>query len=322
MRTYICNAIDSIKNQKQSYDKQFIRYPKHYITYIIMTWTNYHGHSNYCDGKGSIESYVLKAIEKNIAILGISSHAPVPFDISWTMKEEKLHAYLSEIQELKEKYKDQIELLTSLEIDYIAGKSGPDTKLIQSALLDYKIVSVHFVDFLLNGDPWSIESNAQVFERGLQEVFHGDVVAAVKRFYEVTRHVSKTKQFDIIGHFDRIKLQNLSKPFFDEKSKWYMHEIEQTLQTFVDNNIIVEINTKMLYKKDHHLLFPGIEHFEMMKSLGVKVTINSDAHRPEDLTSGFEYVAKELKKAGYTKTTEFIDGGWEQVAFSEKGILL
>ncbi len=287
-----------------------------------MLWTNYHGHCEYCDGKGPIEAYVRTAIEKGMPILGISSHAPLPFGLSWTMKEQNLPSYLQEIEALKEQYAGQIQLLTGLEIDYIPGISGSDTDLLRGTALDHTILSVHFVDFLASGAPWSIESrDVQHFEQGLQELFDNDIKAAVQRFYHLTREACRTQSFDIIGHFDRIKLQNLSKPFFDENETWYVQEIEQTLQTFVEHNIIVEINTGKMNRKKN-LTFPSVAHFQRMKSLGVQVTINSDAHRPEDLTQGFEYVAKALREAEITHTMELIDGSWQEVALSEKGLLI
>lgn len=286
-----------------------------------MLWTNYHGHCQYCDGKGPIASYVRTAIERNMPVLGVSSHAPLPFGLSWTMDEQDLPHYLQEMADVKEHYAGQITLLTGLEIDYIPGISGSNTALIEKAALDYKIISVHFVDFLNSGKPWSIESSVQTFEKGLLELFDNDIQAAVRRFYHLTRQACTTQQFDIIGHFDRIKLQNVSKPFFDEKAPWYVQEIEHTLQTFVENNIIVEINTGRFNRKGN-LIFPSIAHFQMMKSLGVSVTINSDAHKPEDITQGFEYVAKELRKAGISHTKEFIEGAWQDVTLSETGLLL
>ena len=37
--------------------------------------TNFHTHSIFCDGKSTLEENVLSAIEKEIKILGFSSHS-------------------------------------------------------------------------------------------------------------------------------------------------------------------------------------------------------------------------------------------------------
>ena len=105
-----------------------------------MSWTNYHGHSRYCDGKGEIEDYIAKAKELKMRVLGMSSHAPVPFDTDWTMPKLKLPDYLLEMEELKSKHNnDEFTLLKSLEVDYIPDLTGPAHPDIVSANLDYVI---------------------------------------------------------------------------------------------------------------------------------------------------------------------------------------
>ena len=104
-----------------------------------MAWTNYHGHCEYCDGQGKIEDYIQKACELNMEAIGISSHAPVPFPTEWTMPAYKLDDYLKELSTLKEKYKGQINVYKSLEVDYMPGLASPTHETILNAKLDYTV---------------------------------------------------------------------------------------------------------------------------------------------------------------------------------------
>ena len=45
-----------------------------------MLKTNYHSHSEFCDGKGKLEDYVKSAISKGFDVFGFSGHAPLPFE--------------------------------------------------------------------------------------------------------------------------------------------------------------------------------------------------------------------------------------------------
>ena len=81
-------------------------------------WTNYHSHSHYCDGVGTLEEQVLGAIEQGVRAFGFSGHSPVFFENEWSMQADKLDEYLTETRLLKEKYAGQIELYTGLEVDY------------------------------------------------------------------------------------------------------------------------------------------------------------------------------------------------------------
>jgi len=285
-----------------------------------MRWTNYHGHCAYCDGRGSIEDYVIKAVALNMAAIGISSHAPVPFTTDWTMPGDKLQAYLQEVDDLKEKYKDQILILKSLEVDFIPGIRTPVDTLIIDSQLDYTVGSVHFVDQMADGTRWAIDGPADEFQKGLQEIFNGDMKQAVLRYFELTREMIRTAQPDIIGHMDKIKMHNKTFGLFDENEAWYRDEVRQTMELLARQGVIVEINTKAFYRTG--LLFPGPEHFSLLEELNIPVTINSDAHDPDKLTNGFEEVAQMLKTAGIHQLHEFVDGKWEAVAFEREGILM
>ena len=55
-----------------------------------MKKTNYHIHTNYCDGENSIEEMVQMAIAKGFDNIGISSHAPLMYQNDWTMPENTI----------------------------------------------------------------------------------------------------------------------------------------------------------------------------------------------------------------------------------------
>ena len=276
-----------------------------------MRWANYHGHCNYCDGKGKIEDYVVNAIEFGMDAIGISSHAPVPFETTWTMRPEKLTAYLSEIKDLKEKYKDDIVVLTSLEVDYIPGLAGPVSELIKSSNLDYVIGSIHFMGTFDDGEHWAIDGSFNDFLKGLHEIYNDDMKKVVSDFYSLQRDMVTSSAPDIIGHMDKIKMHNLKREMFDESSVWYRDELRHTLEVIKEYGTIVEINTKAFPAKG--MLFPGRESFSWLKELRIPVTINSDAHTPGDLLNGFREVAAMLQEAGIEYLHEFIDGRWKAV---------
>jgi len=283
-----------------------------------MIWTNYHGHCNYCDGKGKIEDYVLKAIDLKMPVIGISSHAPVPFDCFWTMKEENLNTYNKEVEDLKVRYADKITILKSLELDYLPQFGGFNQNVLENIDLDYRIGSIHFIDRQSDGKFWGIDGSFEEFKIGLKDIFKDDIKAAVKRFYELTREMINTQDFEIIGHFDKIKMHNVVELLFDESEDWYINEIESVLELIKKKNIIVEINTKS-YERNG-LLFPGAEIFPLLKKYDIPITINSDAHLPEKLQSSYLEVAKMLYDAGFDKFREYKNGEWTDISFNKEGL--
>ena len=284
-----------------------------------MSWSNYHGHCHYCDGKGKPEEYIEKAIDLKMPVLGISCHAPVPFETTWTMPVEKLPVYLDEMALLKQKFQEKVKLLISLEVDYIPELAGPKHPQILNANLDYVVGSVHYVESFESGIHWSIDNNNTEFESGLIEIFGNDIRKALKRYFDLQQEMCANQTPDILGHMDKIKMHNLVKSHFNEDALWYLQMVYDTLKLAAEKEIIVEINTKYFDKSG--ILFPGKEHFKWMKENGVRVTISSDAHRPDALTSGFVEVATLLKNAGYLELWTTNGNGFIPRGFNAQGII-
>ena len=87
---------------------------------------NYHAHTARCGhADGSDDAQVQAAIAAGYAVLGFSEHTPWPFrdgyqeiDSRQRIRLEALDAYIADMQALKEKYKNQIEIKIGLECEY------------------------------------------------------------------------------------------------------------------------------------------------------------------------------------------------------------
>lgn len=285
-----------------------------------MRWTNYHGHSKYCDGHGEIEDYILKAIELDMASIGISSHAPVPFDTVWTMPQDKINSYLEDIDLVKNKYGNQINIYKSLEIDYIPDIMSPKHPNILNYDLDYTIGSIHFVDKDEHDVYWEIDGPEHEFGKGYESVFHREGKSAAIKFFQLQNEMLENHTPDILGHMDKIKMHNKAFKMFNEQDEWYVNEVKQSLMLAKEKDSVVEINTKAFNRTG--LLYPGPEYFRFIKDNQIPITINSDAHMTKFLTLGFEEVAEMLIDCGVTTNHEFIDGEWVPVELTLNGLAL
>lgn len=285
-----------------------------------MSWTNYHSHTNFCDGTNTPEDYIRKALELEMPTYGFSSHAPVPFfDCKWAMKMDDLEGYCDEIYRLKKKYEERIEILLGLEVDYIPDKMGPTADFLQTAGLDYAVGSVHFVDAFSGGKGWEIDGPLDVFKKGLHEIFDGNVEAAVKRYYELTREMMEEDCPEIVGHLDKIKMQNLREPFFTEDEKWYREEVMNTLEVISKTDAVMEVNTRGLYKKRANETYPSKWVLDEALKLDIPVQINSDGHVPDEILGEFETAAELLLNVGYDSCVILIDGEWAEVGLAKDG---
>lgn len=280
-------------------------------------WSNFHTHNAYCDGKGAIQDYVRKAEELNMISLGFSSHAPLPFPSKWCMKPENLDAYLQEVNTLKQN--SRTEIYTSLEIDFIPGAISPNDF---RGKLDYTIGSIHFVDQLPDGTRWEIDGTHTFFLEGYEKIFRNNIRDTLIRYYELTREMIATACPTVVGHLDKIKIQNIEDKLFNENDSWYQQEVKRTIDTIAASGAIIEVNTRGIYQKKSATTYPGPRILEYILQKNIPVTLSSDAHHADDLVNQFANTAVLLNQIGFKTLTILHEGRWQSFRYNEQGIIL
>jgi histidinol-phosphatase (PHP family) len=279
-------------------------------------WSNFHTHSTFCDGKSSFDEHLAKAKELGVMSLGFSSHAPIPFECKWCMSNERLREYVESIETLKKQ--SEIQVYKGLEVDYIPNFVSPREF---SSQLDYTIGSVHFVDAFTGGTHWEIDGLHTVFLEGLEKIFLNDYQAAFTRYFELTREMVATSPPTVVGHLDKMKIQNPGNKFFREDEPWYRSEIKKTLQTIKSSGCIVEVNTRGIYQRKTLDVYPSPWILELIHEANIPITLSSDAHHADDLINQFEATARILQRIGFKKLHILFDGEWKAFNFNEKGII-
>jgi len=124
-----------------------------------MYYSTIHTHTNYCDGNNTPEEMVLAAINKGMKTIGISTHGPLPFDVKWAVDDDKIQTYIDEINALKEKYKDKIDVLLGMELDYFIDTEFDHIDKSILKQLDYTIGSIHYLGRFDDGRPWTVDGS-------------------------------------------------------------------------------------------------------------------------------------------------------------------
>lgn len=125
---------------------------------------------------------------------------------------------------------------------------------------------------------------------------------------------------DVVGHLDKIKIQNQSTPLFDERDDWYCEAVFQTLQAIAAAGLVMEVNTRGLYKKRAAETYPSRWILEQAHRMGIAVTLSSDAHHPREIAGCFAETAAMLRQTGYQTLQILWNGTWQPAAFDETGI--
>ena len=266
---------------------------------------NYHTHCHYCDGKGEPEEFVKEAIGQCFHSFGFSSHAPIPIENNFAVKEQDLPQYVSDIQALEQKY-PHLPLSYGLECDYIPKVSFAFDYFLQKYHIQYVIGGVHLVAY--QGQLWFIDGpKKEIYDQGLQQIFHNDIRLAVKTYFYQLFEMIEKEHFGILAHFDKIKMHNQNR-YFTEDEAWYKDYIYQTIELVQQKGLVVEINTRGIYKKRHPDFYPSAGIIKILYQHHVPVTISMDAHAPEEISMGFEQAMNCIREAGYKEVVGVIQG--------------
>ena len=204
---------------------------------------------------------------------------------------------------LKREFEDQIEILLGFEFEYIPGVTRPMKGVANYWNFDYILGSVHLIvgrePVTTAKDLWFTDGpDIKHYDYGFHEFFGGDIRKAVKAFYDQTNRMLETETLDIIGHFDKIKMNNKGR-FFQEDEPWYIDLYNETINLIKEKNVIVEVNTRGLYKQRHNDYFPSVEILKRLKTLNIPITIASDSHSPTDINLLWEDTYSKLIELGF-----------------------
>lgn len=109
---------------------------------------NYHSHTSRCHhATGTQREYVEKAIEAGYKIWGFSDHTPYPFDNGYVsgirMLPEELEGYVRETLDLRDEYKDDIEIHLGLEVEYFPKHFEALLRLTENYPIEYFLLAQH-----------------------------------------------------------------------------------------------------------------------------------------------------------------------------------
>lgn len=281
-----------------------------------MFFANYHTHSFFCDGSDNPEAYILAAIDQKMDAIGFSAHSPLPFENNYSIKKERILEYRNLIRMLQQKFCDKIQVFLSVEYDFVPVLSDDINLLNDSLKPDYVIASVHLVRNNDNGELWFIDGPDSNYISGIEKVFNNDIKTGVENYYHQVQQMATTIKPDIIGHLDKIKMNNKNR-FFTQDESWYRNLVLETLEIISDSGCIVEVNTRGIYKKRSPSLFPEEWVLKEMLNRKIPVTISSDAHSPSELCLYYKEAIKTLQQVGYESIKVFDKGSWRNEAISE-----
>lgn len=250
-----------------------------------------HSHTEFCDGRATMEAFARKAVDDGFTHYGFSPHSPIPIVSPCNMLQEKVARYDTEFQRICELYGNSVKFYRSMEIDYLGKEWGPASEYFAKLKLDYAIGSVHFIP-CQSGEYIDIDGNFEGFKKKMVKYFNNDIRYVVETFYRQSCLMVEAGGFEIIGHLDKIGCNaGYYQPGIEDES-WYQSLLDDLINRVIDAGLMVEINTKAW--QQHQRMFPHIDKWARLIKSGVNIVVNSDAHVPALINAGREEAYKML----------------------------
>lgn len=259
--------------------------------------TNLHTHTEFCDGKSTAEEMVLSAVDKDFSSLGFSGHGYTDFDLSYCMKDTA--GYIAEVQSLREKYKDKIEIYLGVEEDAGCLQRRQD--------FDYIIGSSHYVT--RGGVYLHVDSSPEWLEKCVA-LFGGDANAMAESYYSnFVTYIMKRKP-DIIGHFDLLtKFEEKATDRFLKNHEY--HKIaEKYIREALRADCMFEVNTGAISRGWRTAPYPHENLLRIIRAEGGRITLTSDCHHADNLDCFFAEARKMLRDMGFEYLYVLYRGEW------------
>lgn len=259
---------------------------------------NFHAHTQFCDGRDSMSDIAAAAAEAGMKWFAFTPHSPVPVSSPCNMEKSRMAEYLEESSRLRELYgaspegEGRMNLLASLEIDYLGADWGPHIDYFQRLPLDFRLGSVHFVP---NQDGVYLDCDGRFerFSQYLKDGYRGDLRYVVEKYFEQVLTMLERGGIDLLGHFDKI-IGNASQadPAMESQG-WYEALVDDVIDHVKGSGVVVEINTKAFADKGR--FYPSEKWWQKLKDNGIAIAIDSDAHYASKVAAGREEALERLK---------------------------
>ena len=261
-----------------------------------MSYIDQHVHTNIShDGISSIDEYLNIAKEKNVEEITFTEHYDDYKGVDTNLK-------TLDVKKYNDKYlskKDDSKVKTNFGIEI--GLRPESYELISNMVKDNNFDFIIGSSHITCGKDMAYD---KTFFEGLtpQE-------AIMNYFNEVLENIKLYKnEFDVYGHLDYV-IRYVMKYYGNDINKINYNDfkdiLDEILISLINSNKGIEINTSGI-RYGLGYAHPNIEIVKRYKELGGKIiTIGSDAHRIEDLSSNFEEVYDMLESLNIEEITVY-----------------
>ncbi|MDY6790704.1 MAG: histidinol-phosphatase HisJ family protein [Thermodesulfobacteriota bacterium] len=250
---------------------------------------DYHIHTKLCNhARGVMGAYVKRALEKGLQEICFLDHLTLTEPGNrLSMTPGEVPFYFQAVQQLKKSFNGMISVKAGLEVDFSPENTDRVEQIIETFSFDVIGSSIHFpgnIDIVNSQSDWK------------QGRFDTDEVYGL--YFSQLKTMLQCDYFDVICHLD------LPKKFGRQPVNDFNKQLDEIITRIKDKDLTVELNTGG-YNHPVAEAYPAPGIIKKCHQAGIRMTLGSDAHHPDDVGRHFDRAISLLREAGYTHLASF-----------------
>ncbi len=230
---------------------------------------NYHTHTFRCHhALGTEREYIETAISRGLKVLGFSDHVPQLFPGEYCshfrMLPGEAEDYVRTLTDLREEYKNDIEILIGFETEYYGEIFEKLIEFLKPYDIHYMILGQHYLDneYDTRRSAMLVQANEEQFDKYINTLLTG----------------IETGKFSYIAHPDIFG--------FNGDPAVYERQYRRLCEGAKKLNIPLEIN---IHGFETHRHYPSDSFFKIATEVGNSFILGCDAHEPDGVLNPVSY---------------------------------
>ena len=253
---------------------------------------DYHMHSTFsCDCRATMAAMSRSAIDQGIAEIGFTEHYDLyPSENADCRDAFRLEPWAAELAACRKQFEGRLTIRAGIELGEPHIYQAEAQALLARYPFDYALGSLHWVGGTIIFDP---------------AYFHGrPAAAAYGEFFEELERMTRVGGFDILSHFD-VPVRTGFSVYGGYDPRHFEDAIRPALRNCIERGIALDLNTAALRGRAR-VLTPGLDILRWYVEMGgERVTLGSDAHRPEHVGLHLDTALDIAREAGLKYVTMF-----------------
>jgi len=268
-----------------------------------------HTHTQFCKHGSDrhLREYAERAVALGFERYTVSEHPPLP--AGWVddavvtpelaMDRSELADYLDCVDEVKRAFEGRLDVTIGLEMDYLHGNESFTEGVLEEAAsrrpLEDVLVSVHFLPG--RGGMRCVDYKPDDFRDNLLR-YYGSMEKVTDAYFDhvelAIRSAAKWPWRKRLGHIALIEKFRTELPPVDEAQ--LRERLSRALPLLAECGVGIDANAAGLRKATCGKAYAPDWFLKACVDRGIEVVFGSDAHRPEEAGSGWDWFAETMDR--------------------------